>query len=56
MTGRAQEFLSEVVKLQEKHGMVLVPTVDGEASMHDPLIVIKLDQQGRQYMKCTKEE
>ncbi len=44
-------FKKELLELCEKHGLVAVPTHEMKPSAHDPMFIVLLDDNWREFLK-----
>ena len=49
MTKEQQDFLKELIELQNKHGLCAVPTYMDSPSAHDPMYIVSLDEFWKNY-------
>jgi hypothetical protein len=49
-------FMDELTALFEKHGMAIVPTSDGDISLHDPMEVVIFNSDVKQFIRRTMYE
>ena len=50
---RSADFMRELRKLYQKHGLCIVPTFQGEVSFHDSMRVIRYDVGAKKFLEQT---
>jgi len=50
---KSKAFMTDLLAVCEKHGMVVVPTYAGEVSFHDTMLLMPLERQAVLFLERT---